>query len=307
MSGNVSLMGVAGPTSDPLIQVKEVFWRPSTSTTIAKIGQAVCYNSDLAADYKERATTPVDSQAASNNTGTPYAEGSQTYNARIFVVEEPAAGNLNAFAGVVLELGPNGGADGDKLKIAVPNGVSMIPVLTDQNCVQGATVLAVKAGSAAFTAPSAGASRVVAVAEETVDRSAANGLVWARVRPVVPHGVVVEDHTANDTLLAAESGSIHTNAGASGAITLTLPSGAPAGTIFTFVVAAVQNLAIKAGNNDKIILGNDSDALADGEALTLTPGDANDVGMCITLVALSSGDWLPISVFALKAATLVIP
>ena len=240
-----------------------------------------------------------------NNTGTPYAEGSQTYNARIFVVEEPAAGNLNAF-GRGPELGPNGGADGDKLKIAVPNGVSMVPVLTDQNCVQGATVLAVKAGSAAFTAPSAGASRVVAVAEETVNRSVTNGLVWARVRPVVPHGVVVEDHTANDTLSAAESGSIHTNAGASGAITLTLPSGAPAGTIFTFVVAAAENLAIKAGNNDKIILGNDSDALADGETLTLTPADANDVGMSITLVALSSGDWLPISVFALKAAALAI-
>jgi hypothetical protein len=73
------------------------------------------------------------------------------------------------------------------------------------------------------------------------------------------------------------------------------------------VVAAVQNLAIKAGNNDKIILGNDSDALADGETLTLTPADANDVGMSITLVALSSGDWLPISAFVQAASKLAIP
>ena len=40
----------------------------------------------------------------------------------------------------------------------------------------------------------------------------------------------VEAHTADDTLTVAESGSIHTNLGATATVTLTLPASAPAGT-----------------------------------------------------------------------------
>jgi hypothetical protein len=172
---------VGGPAPDPLMEVKEVFWRPATATTVVKIGQPVCYNSDLAADYKERTTTPVDANAASNNTGTVYAEGAQTYNARIFVVEEPAAGNLHQFAGTVLELGSKSGADGDKLKIAVPNG-AVVPVYTDANCTLDSTVLGVSSGSASYQIVTGdGDPLAVAVAMETVNRSGTNGLAWARV------------------------------------------------------------------------------------------------------------------------------
>jgi hypothetical protein len=54
---------------------------------------------------------------------------------------------------------------------------------------------------------------------------------------------VVEAHTAGDTLTAAESGSIHTNEGASGAVTLVLPA-AVVGLEFGFHVAAAQELRI---------------------------------------------------------------
>jgi hypothetical protein len=163
------------------MEIKEVFWRPSDSTDVVKIGQPVCYNSDLAADYKERTTNPITANAASNNSGTTYAEGAQTYNARLFVVERPASGNLHQFAGTVLELGSESGADGDKLKIAVPNG-AIVAVWTDANCTLDSTLLGPSSGSDHYQAVTGdGDPLPAALAMETVDRSGTNGLVWARV------------------------------------------------------------------------------------------------------------------------------
>jgi len=52
----------------------------------------------------------------------------------------------------------------------------------------------------------------------------------------------VEDHTASDTLTEHESDSVHTNLGATGTITLTLPTVAKVGIVFTFAVQAAYEL-----------------------------------------------------------------
>lgn len=67
---------------------------------------------------------------------------------------------------------------------------------------------------------------------------------------------VQEAHTASDTLTAAESGSVHTNEGAAGDITLTLPAAA-AGLHFYFqVVTGTVNLQIAPAAGDSVrVLG----------------------------------------------------
>ncbi len=182
-NGNIiAMMGAVGPDTDPLIESKEVYWRPATASDVAIVGQPVCYNSDLAADYKERTTNPAVANAASNSDkATTYAEGAQTYDARIFVVERPASGNLHQFAGTILSLGDHSGADGDKIRIAIPNG-AVVPVYTDANCTLDSTILGPSTGGDHYSISTGdGDPRAAAVAMETVDRSDTNGLVWARV------------------------------------------------------------------------------------------------------------------------------
>ena len=55
---------------------------------------------------------------------------------------------------------------------------------------------------------------------------------------------VVEVHTANDQLEAKESGSIHTNLGATGSVTIFMPSYILAGTRYTISVQAAQQLNV---------------------------------------------------------------
>jgi len=96
----------------------------------------------------------------------------------------------------------------------------------------------------------------------------------------------IEAHTANDTLTAVESGSIHTNLGATGAVTLTLPASAPQGTGFGFAVQAAQELRIDPGT---ATIRDDSGQTADKYKL------ADAIGECLRLVADSNGDWVTIA------------
>ncbi len=108
---------------------------------------------------------------------------------------------------------------------------------------------------------------------------------------VMPYGAggvkkAIKVHTANDTLTVAESGSIHTNMGATGTIALTLPASAPAGTVFTFAVQAVQELRIEPGTA----------AIRDNSGQTAGKYKAADaIGECITLAADANGDWATIA------------
>ena len=108
------------------------------------------------------------------------------------------------------------------------------------------------------------------------------------VMPYEAGGVkkMVEAHTADDTLTAAESGSVHTNLGATGTVTLTLPASAPQGTVFTFAVQAAQELRVDPGT---AAIRDDSGQTADKYK------SADAIGECLTLIADSNGDWATIA------------
>jgi len=170
--GQISMWSPA--TVDTVAEVKRVVFRPATASDVLKVGDSVCYNWDLAADYDERTTNPV------NSGGTTYAEGAQTYNARFLIVEKPDSENLQNYAGVVKALGSKTGADGDVIEIYIPNG-AVVPVMAGIYCYKGVTVLAAQDGSYSLENPVYGSAfACVAIAMETVDRTT-DGLVWARL------------------------------------------------------------------------------------------------------------------------------
>jgi len=96
----------------------------------------------------------------------------------------------------------------------------------------------------------------------------------------------IEAHTSNDTLTAAESGSVHTNLGATSTVTLTLPASAVAGTVFSFAVQAAQELRIDPGT---AAIRDDSGQTADKYK------SASAVGACLSLVADANGDWATVA------------
>jgi hypothetical protein len=108
---------------------------------------------------------------------------------------------------------------------------------------------------------------------------------------IVPHGAggvkkPIEAHTSDDVLTAAESGSIHSNLGATATVTLTLPAPAPAGTVFSFAVQAAQSLRIEPG----------SAAIRDDSGQTAGKyKSANAIGAALSLIADANGDWVTIA------------
>ena len=98
-------------------------------------------------------------------------------------------------------------------------------------------------------------------------------------------GVVVEAHVADDTLTAAESGSVHTNRGATGMITLTLPEAAPAGTMFIVAVQEMQPIAVDPGMSAI----RDSNGQATGKYKW-----ADYIGDSIKVIADGNGDWVSV-------------
>jgi hypothetical protein len=96
----------------------------------------------------------------------------------------------------------------------------------------------------------------------------------------------IEAHTADDTLTATESGSVHTNLGASATVTLTLPASAPPGTTFSFAVQAAQQLHIDPGTA----------AIRDDSGQTANKyKSANTIGASLTVIAESAGNWATIA------------
>jgi len=108
------------------------------------------------------------------------------------------------------------------------------------------------------------------------------------VMPYEAGGVkkTIEAHTSDDTLTAAESGSVHNNLGATGTVALTLPASAPEGTVFIFAVQAAQELRIDPGT---ATIRDDSGQTANKYK------SANVIGACLTVVADSNGDWVTIA------------
>jgi hypothetical protein len=96
----------------------------------------------------------------------------------------------------------------------------------------------------------------------------------------------IEAHTTDDTLTAPESGSVHTNLGASAIVTLTLPTSALTGTVFSFAVQAAQQLRIDPGT---AAIRDDSGQTADKYK------SANTIGASLTIISDSAGNWATIA------------
>lgn len=96
----------------------------------------------------------------------------------------------------------------------------------------------------------------------------------------------LEAHTADDNLTNAESGSVHSNLGASGTITLYLPDPATPGVFFWFAVQATFEMRIDPGTaaiRDNINQTDGKYRWADG------------IGECLGLIADENGDWVQIA------------
>jgi hypothetical protein len=100
----------------------------------------------------------------------------------------------------------------------------------------------------------------------------------------------IEAHTTSDTLTISESDSVHTNRGATGTITFTLPASAAAGTIFTFAVQESQELRIDPG----------SAAIRDSSGQTADKyKHANTIGASIKLIADQNSNWVTIAKYGI--------
>jgi hypothetical protein len=96
----------------------------------------------------------------------------------------------------------------------------------------------------------------------------------------------IEAHASDDTLAAAESGSVHTNCTAAGIVLLTLPADAPQGTVFTFAVQAAFELRVDPGD---AAIRDDSGQTAGKYKSAAT------IGAALTIVADANGDWATIA------------
>ena len=120
------------------------------------------------------------------------------------------------------------------------------------------------------------------------DVLAANEIVL-RLETHGPAGVSpVWHHTANFTLSAAQSGTVHTNLGAGGTITATLPQSPPKGTMFQFVCMADQAFQLEPGAAGGIYIKGAKQA--DDKYVSVT-----DIGDFIHLVADGNGDWVAVA------------
>jgi len=96
----------------------------------------------------------------------------------------------------------------------------------------------------------------------------------------------IEAHTSDDTLTVTESSSVHTNLSATGIVTLTLPTSAPEGTVFSFAVQAAYELRIEPGTA----------AIRDDSGQTAGKYKSADaIGECLTVAADANGNWVTIA------------
>lgn len=100
--------------------------------------------------------------------------------------------------------------------------------------------------------------------------------------------IAVEHHTADATLTAAECGTLHTNKGAGGAISLTLPAASAAnlGLRYRFYVGAAQQLKVEPNGTDVISLPSSGVAEAAGDYIV-----ADAIGETVEVVAVDTGVW----------------
>jgi len=95
----------------------------------------------------------------------------------------------------------------------------------------------------------------------------------------------IEHHTVSDTLTKEETGSVHTNLGASGNIALTLPQDADVEVYFEFVVMAAHQLQVDPGAAGAIYINGAKQT--DDKYIW-----ADDEGESVKLVCDGNHDWI---------------
>jgi hypothetical protein len=95
----------------------------------------------------------------------------------------------------------------------------------------------------------------------------------------------ISHHASSFTLTFGQSGTVHTNLGASGAIVATLPQSPPKGTTFKFVCMADLELRLAPGAAGGIYVKGAKQP--DNKYVSVT-----DIGDFVELVADGNGDWV---------------
>jgi len=238
------IVSMSSGAIDPIAQSKRVFFRPAAADTV-RVGDLVCYNWDIERDHKERASDPTHIGLTQHT----YAEGAQDFTGRLFIVEKPATANLEFFAGVVKALGPKAGADDDMIEIWVPNG-AVLPVMVDQACVAGRTIVGVRDGAYEGSYP----GRPIGIAMEDQDGDAGDDLCWVKVDPNmfawqygsagVQTSLLIDDECGTGfTLNQIKVETAHTAGKLTGLKVRIVPTGAGTATAVNFELAVQGTIA----------------------------------------------------------------
>ncbi len=201
-------MSVAFGTN-PNVQKRRVrFYNRAGSAVTLYEGMPLCFMYDTTTNvlgYDKGAGGLPTCQTSPSTT----AEGNQN-EGKFMIVEKPFTDNILWFAGVLTapDAGKSVPATSYKwVEIYEPNG-AIVPVRTDLSCTVGRTILAVETDSDDLTVPlAANQARPVAIAEETVDRSNASGIVLARL---CPSEFIYQDHTGDALILDDDAAAAET-------------------------------------------------------------------------------------------------
>jgi hypothetical protein len=168
-------------------------------------------------------------------------------------------------------------ADGD---------VRAVRLRSAQGTVKMVAAGAISAGADVWAAASGKVNDVGGAVYEGValDAAAADGDVIEVLRVPEPGGAITH-HTASVTLTRAQRNSVHTNLGASAAVTLTLPQDAIAGDRFFFNAMTAQELRVDPGAAGAVYINGAKQA--DDKYVSF-----DDEGEHVTLTADGNGDWI---------------
>lgn len=187
------------------------------------------------------------------------------------------------FAGVAYEEGDNsGGGDGDVSVRVFTLGDFGLPLSGANQGSVGAAVYA--SDDSTLTLDGSGATFV-----GFVQGIVSSGNIVLRLAGDGPARVASLDHrAASFGISARQSGTTFTNAGASGAITATLPQNPPMGTALSFVCMADEEFRLAPGAAGGIYIKGAKQA--DNKYVSIT-----DIGDFVHLVADGSGDWVAVA------------
>lgn len=154
---------------------------------VLREGYALCYNYDTTANIA--GWNPV-----AGVPGATTVDGNQN-EGKYLRVEKPSDDNIEFFAGVVTQ--KDAGRTGPCwIDIIIPTG-AIVPVYCDVNCIIGTSKLYLEGADyilGSIGAEIGNAVKMVAIAEETVNRAAVNGVVLARL--MLPDPVEICDLSA---------------------------------------------------------------------------------------------------------------